>query len=112
TQGELLAYLNHVADRFDIRRHIRFDEALAVARWDPDAAVYHLETGTGNRLTCRFLVMATGNLSEAKKPDFKGLDDFQGEWAMTSHWPDRPVELEGRHIAVIGTGSSGVQTVA
>lgn len=112
TQKELLAYLNHVADRFDIRRHIRFQEALTKARWDPAAAVYHLETSKGNRMTCRFLVMATGNLSEAKKPDFKGLDEFQGEWAMTSHWPEHPVQLEGRRIAVIGTGSSGVQTIA
>jgi cation diffusion facilitator CzcD-associated flavoprotein CzcO len=110
-QPELLRYFNHVADRFDIRRHILFETPLKAARWHPDQARYHVETATGRRFTCRFLVMATGNLSTARAPDFPGLSDFQGEWVQTSHWPDRPVELAGRRIAVIGTGSSGVQAI-
>jgi cation diffusion facilitator CzcD-associated flavoprotein CzcO len=110
-QAELLAYFNHVADRFDIRRRILFETPLKAARWHPESARYHVETATGRRFTCRFLVMATGNLSAARKPDFPGLADFKGEWAQASHWPDRPVELAGRRIAVIGTGSSGVQAI-
>jgi cation diffusion facilitator CzcD-associated flavoprotein CzcO len=111
-QPELQRYFNHVADRFDIRRHILFKTPLTAARWRPEQARYDVEAGAGQRFTCRFLVMATGNLSAARKPDFVGLEDFKGEWVQTSHWPDREVELKGRRIAVIGTGSSGVQTIA
>lgn len=110
-QPELLAYLDHVADRFDLRRHILFETRLDRARWVPGEARYHLESSDGGRIACRFLVMATGNLSAARTPDFPGLEDFQGEWVQTSHWPDRPVSLAGRRIAVVGTGSSGVQTI-
>jgi len=110
-QPELRAYLNHVTDRFDLRRLILFNTALKSARWQPEAARYQVETATGKQFTCRFLVMATGNLSAARAPDFPGLKDFTGEWVQTSHWPDRHVELAGRRIAVIGTGSSGVQAI-
>lgn len=110
-QPELLRYLNHVADRFDVRRHIRFETRMTGAIWHPEEGRYRVETSQGDRLACRFLIMATGNLSAARKPDFPGLDDFTGEWVQTSHWPDRPVEIAGRRIAVIGTGSSGVQTI-
>jgi cation diffusion facilitator CzcD-associated flavoprotein CzcO len=110
-QPELLAYLNHVADRFDLRAKILFETALARAQWRPETSRYMVETSTGQRLSCRFLVMATGNLSAARKPDFPGLDSFKGEWVQASHWPARDVELAGRRIAVIGTGSTGVQLI-
>jgi cation diffusion facilitator CzcD-associated flavoprotein CzcO len=110
-QPELLAYLNHVADRFDLREKILFETALSRAQWLPDSARYTVETSTGRHLSCRFLVMATGNLSAARTPDFPGLDSFKGEWVQASHWPDRDVPLAGRRIAVIGTGSSGVQAI-
>jgi len=110
-QPELLRYFNHVADRFDLRNHILFETPLKAARWDPEAARYHVETATGRRFTCRFLVMATGNLSAARKPDFPGLDSFKGEFVQASHWPDRAVQIARRRIAVIGTGSSGVQAI-
>jgi len=110
-QPELLAYLNHVADRFGLREKILFETALARAQWRPESNRYTVETSTGQKLTCRFLVMATGNLSAARKPDFPGLDSFKGEWVQASHWPDRQVELAGRRIAVIGTGSTGVQLI-
>jgi cation diffusion facilitator CzcD-associated flavoprotein CzcO len=111
SQPELLAYLNHVADRFDLRRRIVFETALARAQWLPEAARYAVETSNGQKLSCRFLVMATGNLSAARSPDFPGLASFRGEWVQASHWPDRKVALAGRRIAVIGTGSSGVQAI-
>ena len=110
-QPELLLYLNHVADRLDIRRHILFETRMSGATWHPEDAGYRVETSRGGRFTCRFLIMASGNLSAARKPDFPGLDDFAGEWVQTSHWPERPVAIAGRRIAVIGTGSSGVQTI-
>jgi cation diffusion facilitator CzcD-associated flavoprotein CzcO len=111
SQEELLRYINHVADGFDIRKHICLGTALAQAQWSPETARYTLLTGTGQYFTCRFLIMATGNLSAARRPDFPGLADFKGSWIQASHWPREPVMLEGRRVAVIGTGSSGVQIV-
>jgi cation diffusion facilitator CzcD-associated flavoprotein CzcO len=111
SQPELLAYLNHVADRFNLREKILFKTALTSAQWRPNTARYTVETSTGLTYTCRFLVMATGNLSAARAPDFPGLASFRGEWVQASHWPDRPVEIAGRRIAVIGTGSTGVQAI-
>jgi cation diffusion facilitator CzcD-associated flavoprotein CzcO len=110
-QPELLRYFNHVADRFDLRRFIRFETPLQAATWDAAAARYQVQTGTGEHFTCRFLVMATGNLSAARRPDFPGLASFKGEYVQASHWPAREVAVAGRRIAVIGTGSSGVQTI-
>jgi cation diffusion facilitator CzcD-associated flavoprotein CzcO len=110
-QPELLRYFNHVADRFDLRRHILFQTKLKAAKWDPAACRYHVETATGQSFTCRFLVMATGNLSAARKPDFPGLASFKGQWVQASHWPEHEVQIAGRRIAVIGTGSSGVQAI-
>jgi cation diffusion facilitator CzcD-associated flavoprotein CzcO len=110
-QPELLRYFNHVADKFGLRRHILFETPLKAAKWDQAAARYHVETATGQNFTCRFLVMATGNLSAARKPDFPGLASFKGEWVQTSHWPEHEVQIAGRRIAVIGTGSSGVQAI-
>jgi cation diffusion facilitator CzcD-associated flavoprotein CzcO len=108
TQPELLAYINHVTDRFDIRRHIRFNTWLTAAHWSGDR--WHCRSHDGRSFTGRFLVMAVGNLSAARKPEFKGIDTYKGEWVQTSHWPQREVKFAGRRIGIIGTGSSGVQT--
>ncbi|MDW3215603.1 MAG: NAD(P)/FAD-dependent oxidoreductase [Ilumatobacteraceae bacterium] len=110
-QPELLAYLNHVTDRFDLRQHMRFDTWVTGAEWNSDQHRYVITTSRGDRCTAQFLVMATGMLSAARTPDFSGLEDFEGEWVQTSHWPDHPVDWAGKRVAVIGTGSSGVQTV-
>jgi cation diffusion facilitator CzcD-associated flavoprotein CzcO len=111
SQPEILRYLNHVADRFDIRRHFLFSTWMTGAQWYPEEARYHVRTQTGKEFTCRFLIMATGSLSDARVPPFEGLDRFQGECVQTAHWPDREVKIQGRRIGIIGTGSSGVQTV-
>ena len=110
-QPELLAYINHVADRLDIKRHFHFDTWMTSAQWRPDEAVWEISTSTGVALRARFLVMATGNLSAARDPDFPGLQDFKGEWVQASHWPERDVRWQGRRVGVIGTGSSGVQAI-
>ena len=91
TQPEILAYLNFVADKLNIRQYFRFQTALVSAQWVPGEARYHIETSVGVTATCRFLVMATGNLSAARDPRFPGLADFKGEWVQASHWPDRHV---------------------
>jgi len=111
SQAELLAYLGHVADRFDLRRHFRFNTRMISARLDPSRRTWQVTDSNSGQYSCDFLVMATGNLSHPRKPDFPGLDDFEGEWLQTANWPHREVRLEGRRVAVIGTGSSGVQTV-
>jgi len=109
SQPELEEYLRFVADRFDLRRHIRFETTVTGAQWIASDQRWLVVTEGGATFRCRFLVMATGNLSEARRPNFPGLDDFEGQWVQTSHWPTSPVPLAGRRVAVIGTGSSGVQ---
>ena len=109
TQGELLSYLRHVADRFDLRKDLRLgNRVVSAVRRD---GRWNVETDKGLRFAARFLVMATGNLSEPRKPDFQGIDRFRGEWVQTSIWPDREVRIAGRRVAVIGTGSSGIQVI-
>lgn len=110
-QPDLLAYLNFVADEFDLRRHFRFDTRVIEAQWRDVDSRYHIATSTGERFSCRFLVMATGQLSAARRPAFVGLERFRGQWVQTSHWPSEDVPLEGKRIGIIGTGSSGVQAI-
>lgn len=110
-QEELLRYLNFVADKFELRPYIRFNTTLVGAKWRPEEAHYLLATDSGEAISCRFLMLATGNLSAAREPKFPGLETFTGEWVQTSHWPERHVQIDGRRVAVIGTGSSGVQTI-
>jgi cation diffusion facilitator CzcD-associated flavoprotein CzcO len=110
-QPEILAYLNFVADSFGVKRHFIFGTWMTGAQWRGDSARYWVTTSTGDGFSCRFLVMATGQLSQSRQPPFPGLERFRGEWVQTSHWPERDVELEGRRIGVIGTGSSGVQAI-
>jgi len=85
TQSEILRYFNHVADRFDLRRHYIFNTWLTGAQWYPAEARYHLETSNGSELTCQYLLMTTGQLSAARMPNIEGLDTFQGEWVTTAH---------------------------
>ena len=108
-QSEILSYIEHVADRFDLRRDIRFDTRVTAAQFIEDQGVWRVETETGETATARFCIMASGALSASRKPDFEGLDDFGGTWYHTGQWPHRPVDFTGQRVAVIGTGSSGIQ---
>lgn len=110
-QPELLQYLNLVADTYDVKRSFLFDTKMTSATWSGTSARYEIETSVGRRFSARFLVMTTGQLSVARKPDFPGLDRFRGEWVQTSHWPHRDVEFSSRRIAIIGTGSTAVQAI-
>ena len=111
SQGEILEYARHVADRFDLRRDIDFETRVTAAVWDDNADIWSVETEEGRRLTARYCIMATGCLSAVNIPHFEGADDFRGELYHTGLWPDDPIDFTGKRVAVIGTGSSGVQTI-
>ena len=110
-QPEILAYLQHVADRLDLRRDIELDTTVIAATWDEADLAWTLATQHGERITARWLILAVGNLSAVKRPDVPGLEDFAGEWHHTARWPRDGVDLAGRRVAVIGTGSTGIQAV-
>ncbi len=111
SQPEILRYLDHVADRFDLRRQIQFDTKVTAAAYDENAGLWRVATDAGDHVSARFCIMATGALSAARKPDMPGLDSFRGPWFHTGHWPKRTVDFTGQRVAVIGTGSSGIQAV-
>ena len=111
TQPEILRYAQFVAERYDLRRDIHVNTRLEAAAWDDAAACWHLRTSTDAPLRCRFLVMASGCLSVPKVPDIAGAQRFQGPVYFTSRWPTDGVDFTGQRVAVIGTGSSGVQSI-
>ncbi|HEY8527276.1 MAG TPA: NAD(P)/FAD-dependent oxidoreductase [Acidimicrobiales bacterium] len=110
-QPEIERYLNHVVDRFDLRRHMRFGQKVTAAVWDDATATWAVTTADGTRRRCRFLVSATGVLSVPYIPDIPGRDRFRGEQHHTGRWPAEPVDVAGKRVAVVGTSSSGVQVV-
>jgi len=111
TQPEILRYLNHVADRFDLKRDIQFETRVTKAAFDQPASRWTIETDQGDRISAQFCIMATGCLSAAKIPDIKGRDSFQGKTYHTGHWPHEGVDFTGQRVGVIGTGSSGIQSI-
>jgi len=114
TQSEqcaVLDYLEHVADRFDLRRDIQFETWVDDARYDEAAQCWTVETSTGVRAKAPFLICAVGALSTANMPDIPGIQDFAGECYHTGRWPHEPVSFAGKRVAVIGTGSSGIQSI-
>ena len=110
-QPEILSYLNHVADRFDLRRNIQFNTRVTSARFLEDASLWEVETDQGDRVTSQFLITGIGCISSGNVPDIKGLDSFQGEQYHTGRWPHEEVDFAGKRVAVIGTGSSGIQSI-
>ncbi|MCC6719688.1 MAG: NAD(P)/FAD-dependent oxidoreductase [Acetobacteraceae bacterium] len=110
-QPEILQYANHVADRYDLRRDITFETRISAARYDEEAGSWDVRTEAGETITCRYVVMATGCLSTARIPDFPGLADFKGRTFHTGWWPHHPVDFTGRRVAVVGTGSSAIQSI-
>ena len=110
-QPEILTYLNHVADRFDLRRNIRLNTRVTSAKFLEDANCWQIETDRGDRTTARFLITGIGCISTGNVPDIAGLDSFEGDWYHTGSWPHEKVDFTGKRVAVIGTGSSGVQAI-
>ena len=111
SQPELLAYLNHVADRFDLRRDIDLETTVTAAVYDEAARRWSITTNRGERLSARFCVMATGCLSVPKDIDIPGADSFAGPTYHTGRWPKEGVDFTGKRVAVIGTGSSAIQSI-
>ncbi len=110
SQPEILDYLNHVADRFDLRRDIDLETRVTAASFDEDAARWTVETERG-RYTAQHLVMATGCLSQPQVPDYPGLDSFSEDWYLTARWPKEKVDFSGKRVGVVGTGSTGIQLI-
>ncbi|QDF39628.1 alpha/beta hydrolase fold domain-containing protein [Bradyrhizobium symbiodeficiens] len=110
-QPEILRYLGFVADRYDLRRDIRFKTKVTEARWDEKARRWLITTDNGAPVSCRHYIMATGCLSAPKPPEIDGVKDFKGEVYFTGRWPHDGVNLAGKRVAVIGTGSSAIQSI-
>jgi cyclohexanone monooxygenase len=110
-QPEILEYLDHVADRFDLRADIQLATRVVAATYDEAAAAWRVETDAGDSVTTQFLVMATGCLSAANVPEIPGRDAFAGDVLHTGQWPHEPVDFTGKRVAVVGTGSSAIQSI-
>jgi cation diffusion facilitator CzcD-associated flavoprotein CzcO len=110
-QPETLRYLNHVADKFDLRRDIQFHSRVTAAHYQEEARRWQVTLQDGNRCGARFLITAIGPLSAPTMPRIEGVETFQGEACHTARWPHEPVSFAGKRVAVIGTGATGVQTI-
>lgn len=111
TQPEILEYVRHVADRHDFRRDIKFNTRIMSGRYDEAAQIWTVEEDDGTQTQAQFLVLATGCLSAARLPDLPGRDTFKGDTYHTGDWPHDGVDFTGKRVAVIGTGSSGIQVI-
>jgi cation diffusion facilitator CzcD-associated flavoprotein CzcO len=110
-QPEILRYINHVADRFDLRREIQFETRVSAAAFDEAAKRWAIQTDGGEHVSARFCIMAAGCLSTAQVPNFAGLTSFAGPWYHTGNWPHAGVDFTGQRVGVIGTGASGIQSI-
>jgi len=110
-QPEILSYLQHVADRYDLRRDIRFNTRVVAAEYDERTGRWVVRTDDGGQVTAKFLITAVGCLSTTNLPDFPGRDSFRGDWHHTGLWPHEGVDFTGKRVAVIGTGATAVQAI-
>lgn len=110
-QPEILAYLDHVADRFDLRRDIRFSTRVTAAHYDESRQRWRVTTDTGRELSARFFIPAVGTLSDANIPKFKGHGSFAGEVYVTGRWPKEGVNFAGKRVGIIGTGATAMQAI-
>src|SRR3989442_1534089 len=111
SQPEILRYINHVADRFDLRRDVQLETRVTAAVFDEATSRWAIETDRGDRVSAQFCIMATGCLSSAQVPKIPGLETFGGQWYHTGHWPHEGVDFTGQRVGVIGTGSSAIQSI-
>ncbi|MDO8773481.1 MAG: NAD(P)/FAD-dependent oxidoreductase [Burkholderiaceae bacterium] len=110
-QAEILSYINHVADRFDLRSDIQFETRVTRAVYNETTERWTVSTDRGDDVTARFFISAAGCLSAGRVPEIPGLDGFKGKWYHTGHWPHDEVDFTGLRVGVIGTGSSGIQAI-
>jgi cyclohexanone monooxygenase len=111
TQPEILRYLNHVADRYDLRRDIELETRVTAAHYDEHSGRWQVRTDRDEDFDVHWLIMATGCLSTARLPEFPGRDRFKGASYHTGHWPKEQIDFTGQTVGVIGTGSSGIQVI-
>jgi cation diffusion facilitator CzcD-associated flavoprotein CzcO len=111
-QPEILAYLGHVADRYELRPSIRFKTRITSLTWDDDASMWIATTDAGDSWRARYVVSGAGTLSVPKKPDFPGIDKFAGRVLMTGNWPHHEISFAGKRVGIIGVGSSGIQAIS
>ena len=109
-QPEILEYLNHVADRFNLRKDIVFNTEVTSAKFNEDKSLWEIKTSQ-EKVEANFCVMATGCLSTPNEPNFQGLKDYQGQLLHTGRWPQVPIDFSGEKVAIIGTGSSSIQSI-
>lgn len=112
SQPQNLKYLNYVADKFDLRRHIRFNAFVESLHWQEEHRTWLLKLRDGSEYCARFVVTAFGPLSAPTLPDFEGMDTFEGESFHTYWWPKDPVQLAGKRVGIVGTGATGIQVIA
>ncbi|TCP31559.1 cation diffusion facilitator CzcD-associated flavoprotein CzcO [Scopulibacillus darangshiensis] len=110
-QPEILRYLNFVADKFDLRQDIQFKTRIIGAHYDGATNRWLIHMDDGTDVSAKYFITGVGCLSAANVPNFKGLDQFEGEWYHTGHWPQKKVDFKGKRVGIIGTGSSGVQAI-
>ncbi|XOV90505.1 MAG: flavin-containing monooxygenase [Pseudomonadota bacterium] len=110
-QPETLRYLEHVADKFDLRSDIVFNKRVSAATWIGNSHRWQVETEDGEQVLARFLITAIGPLSQPTYPDIEGMDDYQGFSCHTARWPKEPVDFAGKTVGIIGTGATGVQVI-
>jgi cyclohexanone monooxygenase len=111
TQPEIKRYIGHVADRFGLRQDVHLRQRVTRCSWDDEHGHWTVQTQAGARWQARFLIWAVGNLSATKRPDLPGLSAFTGRILHTAEWPAEPVDVTGLRVGVIGTGSSGMQSI-
>jgi len=110
-QPEILRYLEHVAERHELKREIRFNTCVTGAEFDETNNLWKVRTAQGEEATARFLVAAVGSLSDTNVPQFKGLEKFQGKWCHTSRFPHAGIDFTAKRVAVVGTGATAVQAI-
>lgn len=111
TQPEILRYINHVAERFDLKQRVQFETRVVAAEFDNNANLWTVKTDKGEIVSARYCIMATGCLSTASLPKVPGLDSFEGKTYHTGLWPSESVDFSGLRVGVVGTGSSGIQLI-
>ena len=111
SQPEILRYLQHVATKFELTKDIQFSSVVQSASYSEDARSWEIQLQDGSRFKSRFLITGIGLLSQPTLPRIPGIDSFKGQSFHTSRWPHEPVSYEGKRVAVVGTGATGVQTI-
>ena len=110
-QSDILRYANHVAERYDLLKDIQFETRIKSAFYDRDTNTWTIETTEGQKVRAQYCIMAVGNLSTPRVPDFKGVDSFKGDWYHSGLWPKEEVDFSGKRVGIIGTGSTAIQII-